>query len=211
MRALIPSLRSRTAFTLMILCMAAALAAGCGARQPAEAVATEPPADDPQIVVMEGENTPAPEALEQPEEGVQNAGDISYESDGAAVYEYAQDGTLLISGGAMRVSVDAGMLACNIRVAEGASVHLILKNGAAFTGAFESASVQDVSLTLDAQSSWQVTQECYVGALVDEDAALTNIVSGGNMVYYDSERTENAYLNSGAFELSGGGFLSPII
>ena len=47
--------------------------------------------------------------------------------------------------------------------------------------------------------------------LVDTDATLSNILSGGFTVYYDSSAEGNAWLEGKTHQLPQGGFLAPRI
>ena len=133
------------------------------------------------------------------------------ENDGVS-YQFSADSSLLkISGGQLTVRVVAQALKCDIRVAEGAAVRLVLTEGAAFTGTFETDLQDSVTMLLDEKSNWTLTADTAVGGLINLDTTFQNIASGGCSLSYNSELTENAYLGGEAKLLPGGGYLTPNI
>lgn len=122
-----------------------------------------------------------------------------------------RDSEFYVAGGPGQLLVDGVAFARDIRVEEGASLTLILEGGASFTGAIHSGSIQDVSVTMDANSAWILTADTGVGALVNADPTFANLNSQGFSLTYDSENGQNAYLAGAAKQLPGGGFLTPLI
>ncbi len=189
---------------ILVLCAAAVLM-GCGRAATESAPARQTP--EAAVVKMEAGQTNAGQAT-SPEEG---EGGIAYTHVDSNARADASGADVAITGGCVEITVDRRAFAHNIEVAEGASVRLILKNGAAFTGAVHSSSVQDVYVSLDADSTWTLTEDTAVGGLVNADASFANVQSAGFSLQYDSEYADNAYLAAAAKQLPGGGFLTPII
>ena len=67
------------------------------------------------------------------------------------------------------------------------------------------------TVILDGSSIWTVTEDTYVGILLNTDTSFSNMVSNGFTVYYDSSLEGNAWLDGKSYALSGGGYLVPII
>ena len=67
----------------------------------------------------------------------------------------------------------------------------------------------NVTMLLDRDSTWNVTDDSYVFILTNEDQACSNIVSNGHTVYYDSTNSANDWLNGRTVTLTGGGTLEP--
>jgi len=118
---------------------------------------------------------------------------------------------LRVFSGKNTLTLDATTISANPIFGTDALLQLKLINGASFAGELGAELPAKVSVSLDAGSKLSLTAETYVSALVDADTTFQNIQSNGFSLYYDSNAPENAYLNSQSFQLSGGGFLSPII
>ncbi|MEG1525534.1 MAG: hypothetical protein RRZ24_05235 [Clostridia bacterium] len=137
---------------------------------------------------------------------------LSFEKSGEDVaYGFASEGLLKVSGGLLTIHVAGQALECDISIAEGASVRLMLTNGAAFTGTFLTDYPQSAFVTLDECSTWALSADTAVSGITNGNAAFANIVSNGYSITYDSSIEENSYLNSNSLQLPGGGFLTPII
>ncbi len=203
----------------LILAMPALL--GCGAKpqetfSPSEQRLTEQNANDsqpPAVVEIPGAGSQSEPTQDDPEPPPQSAtGDLVFTPLAkSAKMQDVPPGDLTLSGGPGELLVDGGALNRDIQVEEGASIHLILQNGASFTGTIHSQSIQDVSVTMDASSRWTLTADTGVGAIVNADTAFSNLLSQGFSLQYDSENAANAYLSGEAKSLPGNGFLSPII
>ena len=131
--------------------------------------------------------------------------------DSDASVDESDPALLVISGGQVEITVSQTALDRAIQVEEGASLRLVLQNGAAFSGSIASASLQSVYISLDATSVWTLAADTAVGSLVNQDATFSNVHSEGFALEYDSESADNAYLAGAAKQLPGGGFLTPVI
>lgn len=89
-------------------------------------------------------------------------------------------------------------------------VSLSLIDGSTLNGAIDTANTGDVTVSLDATSSWTVTKDSYVSAITDKSESLTNIISNGHTIYYDSSNSNNSWLNGKTITLSDGGTLTPM-
>lgn len=200
-------LKIRTAIAAVCI---AALLWGCTAGQDASLPDTaEPAAPAPEIVAIErvenpSATLPAPEAPE-------SDGSVTYTPVSGAARADSGSSPVVISGGCMEITVAGKAWTADLAAEEGASLRLILKDGAAYTGTVTGASIQDVYVSLDATSTWTLTGDVNVGGIVNADASFANIRSNGYAVQYDSEYADNAYLGGAAKQLPGGGFLTPII
>ena len=83
-----------------------------------------------------------------------------------------------------------------------------LQNGTSLTG-----SAQKTSITIDATSSWTVTGNSVMTAVIDPAGisgfTVTNIIGNGHNVHYDSGLTGNQYLDGLIYSLVNGGVLTP--
>lgn len=189
--------------------------AGCGAREKAAmAPAKQPeqvPNQEPAVVEITGGQSSDPGAAPTLPPGANTGSvDIVPLDSGASVDESDPD-QIVISGGAVEITVNQSTLDRSIRVEEGASLRLLLENGAVFSGAIASADLQSVYVSLDTASVWQLAADTAVGGIVNQDSSFSNIHSEGFALEYDSESAHNAYLAGAAKQLPGGGFLTPVI
>lgn len=126
---------------------------------------------------------------------------------------------LIAAGTGEPLKIESGNLSLTLRkqqlngvlsVGEG-SLALVLTEGSNFTGTVAAGVSQTVSVSLDASSVWQLSDNTSVGALTDADASLSNIHSNGFTLYYNASLEANEWLNGSAFPLAGGGALVPQI
>lgn len=90
------------------------------------------------------------------------------------------------------------------------SLKLTLQHKTFFKGALnKDKKAQAVSLSLDADSVWDVTDTSYVTVFTDEDQTLANVHSNGHTIYYDATKAENDWLKGETKTLPGGGQLTP--
>ena len=68
---------------------------------------------------------------------------------------------------------------------------------------------KEVDISLDTNSTWNVTGTSYVTVLTDEDTSLDNIKDNGNTIYYDSSNSSNSWLEGKTITLNDGGVLTP--
>jgi len=129
-------------------------------------------------------------------------------ANGAAIS--AGSGTLVNVSGASTASfsVEADTLAGNLLADETSSLDASLLFSTSLTG-----SIQNASLTMDASSAWNVTENSTLTILADPEGisgqTVANIVGNGNDVHYDAGLTENAYLGGQVYSLVNGGVLTP--
>jgi hypothetical protein len=121
-------------------------------------------------------------------------------------------GTSGSNGGTVVLTADAQTLAGNVTADSISSVSLTLKNNSALKGTINANhKAKAANLTLDASSSWNVTGDSAITALVDADgisgASLTNITGNGFTVTYDA--SASTALNGKTYTLAGGGTLKP--
>lgn len=90
------------------------------------------------------------------------------------------------------------------------TVKLQLTQGAVFTGAVNSENTaQSASVSLDADSAWTLTDDCWLTVFENELVDCSNIISNGYTLYYDAENEANAWLCGESVALTGGGMLTP--
>ncbi|MCI9595709.1 MAG: hypothetical protein HFE75_00125 [Firmicutes bacterium] len=93
----------------------------------------------------------------------------------------------------------------------GSSVRLKLTKGTLFEGAVDQEDAAKFSsVTMDADSTWKVTENSYLNSLKNKDKQCRNIQSNGHTVYYDPSHKDNAWLKGKVLSLPGGGKLAPV-
>lgn len=184
---------------------------GCRAVKP-ETV-PEAPAATPSVISMESQNGGEVQIAALPSSAPTPQSAIVFEKNGDSAHYTFSDGNarLDVEAGELTIRVSGQAFTCEIHIADGACVHLILSDGAAFTGTFRAATANAANITLDAASTWTLTDDTTVGAFIDADTGCQNIDSGGFSLSYDSENAANAPLAAGSVKLVGGGYLMPII
>ena len=198
-----------------ILALCALLLTGCagGRNAPAPEAAAATAAPTPAIYAVgssEGNETlvlAAPTAPNTPAP----VGKVEYHAEEGAHYEILSDKTVSVTGGPVEIIIDGMAFSGGVRTSEGGSVRLHMTNGASFTGALTCESMLDVSVSMDEKSTWTLTADVRVDALVNGDESFQNIVSNGHSVSYHCENGENAYLARASLTLPGGGKLLPVI
>ena len=116
------------------------------------------------------------------------------------------------NGGTVYFTADSQTLTGNLIADAISTLNIELKNASSLTGAINAENTaKAVTVTLDASSSWTVTQDSYITCLVDADGIsgmnITNINGNGHTVYYDA--TSCSALNGQTYTLNGGGTLTP--
>ncbi len=119
--------------------------------------------------------------------------------------------TLRVLAGDNFLTLDQTAISAMTNFAEEATLTLHLTNGASFSGDLGGMLPARASVYLDAASKLILTAETYLTTFVNADVTHQNVESNGFNLYYDSNASENAYLNGQSFMLPGGGFLAPII
>lgn len=123
-----------------------------------------------------------------------------------------EKGALLrLISGSLSLTGSYQALAGEIRCEEGTELSLSLQNNSSYTGSLSTDARMYIHLSLDATSRWFVTGDSYIEALTNADETFQNIESNGFTIYYNSENTANAWLQSKPYALPGGGYLSPMI
>ncbi len=93
----------------------------------------------------------------------------------------------------------------------GSSARLRLTKGTLFEGAVDQENAAKfTSMTMNADSTWNVTGDSYVDSLKNKDKQCRNIKSNGHTIYYDPGHKDNAWLKGKVLSLSGGGKLAPV-
>ncbi len=114
------------------------------------------------------------------------------------------------NGGELTLTGVGQVLAGDVSVDKISAFSLELTDGSIYTGAVDTSGVGgSVSVSLDEASSWTLTADSHVDALTNAVADLSNIQSGGFMLYYDAENPGCAWLNGMTYPLPGGGMLAP--
>lgn len=131
--------------------------------------------------------------------------------DDGAVCTPLADGGYEITGGLVEIAVTGVALTGTVRTTDGGSVRILLSQGANLLAAFETESMLDLSVLLDAESLWTLVAETRADAVVNGDRTFSNVTSNGFDLYYNCESGENAYLDRATVPFSGGGALTPMI
>ncbi len=141
--------------------------------------------------------------------------DISAAS-GTLVQAGATDrwGTSGSNGGTVILTAEDQSLSGDLIADSISTLDLTLQNGSSLTGAINADnSAGQVSLTLDATSTWTVTADSYLTRLTDasgiDGSSITNVVGNGHTVYYDATDAANSALGGATYSLVGGGTLQP--
>ncbi len=114
------------------------------------------------------------------------------------------------NGGEFTLMGAGQVLAGDVSVDKISAFALELTDGSIYTGAVDTSNVGgSVSVSLDGASSWTLTADSHVDALTDAAGDLSNIQSGGFMLYYEASNPECAWLKGMTYPLPGGGMLTP--
>lgn len=127
-----------------------------------------------------------------------------------SLFAAGEDTILQIEDGDLEIQMKGQQLSGRLHAGYG-NLTVILEGESVFCGVIDGENPQGISLILDASSIWTVTEDTRVGVLLDTDTTLSNIVSNGFTVYYDSSLEQNAWLESKSHSLPGGGYLVPLI
>ncbi len=106
---------------------------------------------------------------------------------------------------------DSGITAELFAENSDAELTLSLTEGSVLTGCSYDDSAMSLHVSLDESSSWVLTEDSFVAGFHDADQNLSNIMSNGFSLYYNSEHEGNEWLSSRTFSLPGGGYLIPLI
>lgn len=115
------------------------------------------------------------------------------------------------NGAIVKLNADTQTLQGNIQCDSISEVSINLKNNSRLTGAVNTANTGDlVSMQLDSSSQWNVTDTSYVHVLKNSNSNCSNIISNGNIIYYDDTNSANDWLDGETIELDNGGSLTPM-
>lgn len=90
------------------------------------------------------------------------------------------------------------------------SLNLLIKNGSVFKGYINKGNrIKTVTVQVEENSVWEVTEDSYVRGLILKDTNFENIKSNGFTVYYDAKSPTNSWLNKTTVNLPDGGKLVP--
>ena len=156
-------------------------------------------------LVCEGESSPL----------IMTQGDVSV-SLSLSVLSRDAAPAIEVYAGLLRLELsDKAQLTGDIQLMAGdespAGLSLILKDNASFTGAVIANTTDTINVSLDETSTWTLTGELTIAALSAPDTDFLGIQSNGFNIYYNADLAANAWLESQAYRLPGGGFLSPLI
>lgn len=118
------------------------------------------------------------------------------------------------NGGAAVVTADGQTLAGDLVADSISSISLALLNGSSLKGSINADNAaKQARVTLDANSTWDVTADSYLTSLTLTGGVsgntISNITGNGHSIYYDATDSANSALGGGTFNLNGGGTLQP--
>jgi hypothetical protein len=117
-------------------------------------------------------------------------------------------GTSGSNGGIVSFTADGETLSGNVVTDSISSAALTLQNKTSLSG-----SINTAALTLDATSTWIVTNDSVLTSLSDASGisgtSITNIYGNGHTVTYDSGLSANSAFGGKTYTLNGGGTLKP--
>jgi hypothetical protein len=123
-------------------------------------------------------------------------------------------GNTASNGGTVLLTADGQTLTGNLAADSISSITLTLQNNSTLTGAINpDHTAKAANLTLEAGSSWTVTEDSYLSAFSDASgisgSTITNITGNGHTIYYDTSLASNSSLSGNTYKLTGGGILQP--
>ena len=114
------------------------------------------------------------------------------------------------NGGNVVFTASSQALSGNIICDNVSTVNFTLNNASAYTGTINgNCAGKEVTVTIDANSTWNVTGDSYITAFTDSLTGLNNIKDNGHNIYYDSSNAADKWLDGKTITLSGGGKLTP--
>ncbi|AGX44074.1 hypothetical protein [Clostridium saccharobutylicum] len=120
--------------------------------------------------------------------------------------EWSQKGS---NGGNLKFNADNQTLDGDITVDNISTLELNLKSSTLKATVNNSNTAKELNISLDENSTWDVTGTSYVSSIADADSSLENIKDNGNTIYYDNTKGNNSWLNGQIITLSDGGVLAP--
>ena len=118
-------------------------------------------------------------------------------------------GTKGANGADLTFNADNQNLEGLITVDRISTLKLNLKSSTLKSTVNSANSGKELDISLDKNSTWNVTGTSYVTVLTDEDTSLDNIKDNGNTIYYDSSNSSNSWLEGKTITLNDGGVLTP--
>lgn len=118
-------------------------------------------------------------------------------------------GTEGSNGGNLEFTANEQNLEGNITVDAISTLALSLSSSTLTSTVNTDNTAKEVTISLDKNSTWNVTGTSYVTAITNEDITCSNIISNGNTIYYDATNSANAWLDGVTITLSDGGTLTP--
>jgi hypothetical protein len=118
------------------------------------------------------------------------------------------------NGGILTCTADRQILTGTIVVDQASTLALRLMNGSAFKGSINTDHTgKEVSVSLDATSTWNVTGDSYISSMIfpeeSSEKHIGNIIGNGHTIFYDSSKCPE--LKGGSYELQNGGELKPVV
>lgn len=115
------------------------------------------------------------------------------------------------NGAAVTLNANEQVLKGNIICDGISSVTVNLRNDSAFTGTVNAGNTAAaVVLTLDPESTWNVTGDSYLTGFTDGNTTMTNIRDNGFTIYYDANDSINEWLGAKTYVLGDSGELRPM-
>ncbi|MBV7274870.1 hypothetical protein JMF89_10415 [Clostridiaceae bacterium UIB06] len=122
-----------------------------------------------------------------------------------------QWGTTGSNGSNVTLNADSQNLTGNVELDNISTASLSLKNNSSLKSTINSANTaKSITVSLDSASTWNVTGNSYITSLTDADTTLANINDNGFTIYYDSNNSNNNWLNGKTYTLKDAGKLTPM-
>lgn len=148
-------------------------------------------------------NTKAEATLENTE--------LNFNSDVLIDVTSGQWGVQGANGGDFKFTGIDQTLTGDIRANEISEVTINLQKNSVLTGAVNKAqTAKVVTLILDVDSRWNVTNDSYITIFQDSDQTLSNIKTNGHTIYYNANQSENNWLGGETRYLADGGKIEPL-
>lgn len=114
------------------------------------------------------------------------------------------------NGSKMTFTAEREKLSGDVLCDKLSALTIVLKNKTILEGSIDTENTaKSIDLSLDKTSKWNVTKDSHLTSLTDADTSLSNILSNGHTVYYDSTASSNGWLGNKSHSLAGGGKLIP--
>ncbi|PYI04690.1 hypothetical protein BO78DRAFT_431175 [Aspergillus sclerotiicarbonarius CBS 121057] len=108
------------------------------------------------------------------------------------------------------ITVSESDLAGDLVAYNGSRISWSLTDYSSWTGtAYSGYGTSCFAVSLDATSTWTLTNDTVVNNFTDSDTTLSNVDSAGYTLFYDSSASSNQWLNGTTKKISGGGYVKP--